>query len=310
MYATMSRIGQAPIPVPTGVDVTIDGQDITVNGPKGTLSRTIAPTITVSQDDGALSVTRPDDERQNRALHGLTRSLDQQHGRRRHRRLPQAARDRRRRLPGRGPGPGRGAAGPRVQPPGQRHGARRHHVRGAGADAGGRRAASTRKWSARSPPTSAASASPSRTRARASATRARRSCARPARPGRSKSWPTSPRIRRQSRLRRHRRVRKKIHGTAARPRLAVYRSNKHLTVQVIDDEAGVHVGRGLVERGRHRAPPGAAPRWQPPPASARWSPSGRKAAGITKVVFDRGGFLYHGRIAAVAAAARDAGLEF
>jgi large subunit ribosomal protein L6 len=61
--------------VPTGVDVTIDGQDITVTGPKGTLSRTIAPTITVSQDDGALSVTRPDDERQNRALHGLTRSL-------------------------------------------------------------------------------------------------------------------------------------------------------------------------------------------------------------------------------------------
>src|SRR6476469_1843135 len=71
----MSRIGQAPIPVPTGVDVTIDGQDITVTGPKGTLSRTIAPTITVSQDDGILSVTRPDDERQNRALHGLTRSL-------------------------------------------------------------------------------------------------------------------------------------------------------------------------------------------------------------------------------------------
>jgi len=61
--------------VPTGVDVTIDGQDITVTGPKGTLSRTIAPTITVSQDDGILSVTRPDDERQNRALHGLTRSL-------------------------------------------------------------------------------------------------------------------------------------------------------------------------------------------------------------------------------------------
>ena len=71
----MSRIGQAPIPVPTGVDVTIDGQDITVTGPKGTLSRTIAPTITASLDDGALSVTRPDDERQNRALHGLTRSL-------------------------------------------------------------------------------------------------------------------------------------------------------------------------------------------------------------------------------------------
>ena len=71
----MSRIGQAPIPVPSGVDVTIDGQTITVKGPKGTLTRTIAPSITVARDDGELNVTRPDDERDNRALHGLTRSL-------------------------------------------------------------------------------------------------------------------------------------------------------------------------------------------------------------------------------------------
>ena len=75
----MSRIGQAPITVPSGVDVTIaatpSGQNITVTGPKGTLTRTIAPTITITNEDGALSVTRPDDERENRALHGLTRSL-------------------------------------------------------------------------------------------------------------------------------------------------------------------------------------------------------------------------------------------
>ena len=79
----MSRIGQAPIAVPPGVDITItstgSGQNITVKGPKGTLSRTIAPTITVTLDkagtDGTLSVTRPDDERDTRALHGLTRSL-------------------------------------------------------------------------------------------------------------------------------------------------------------------------------------------------------------------------------------------
>jgi large subunit ribosomal protein L6 len=71
----VSRIGQAPIPVPAGVDVTIDGQTITVKGPKGTLTRTIAPSITVARDDGELNVTRPDDERDNRALHGLTRSL-------------------------------------------------------------------------------------------------------------------------------------------------------------------------------------------------------------------------------------------
>jgi large subunit ribosomal protein L6 len=71
----MSRIGQAPITVPSGVDVTIDGQNITVKGPKGTLTRTIAPTITITKEEGALSVTRPDDDRENRALHGLTRSL-------------------------------------------------------------------------------------------------------------------------------------------------------------------------------------------------------------------------------------------
>jgi len=76
----MSRIGQAPITVPSGVDVTINGQNITVKGPKGTLSRTIAPTITITLDkdggtDGVLTVSRPDDARDNRALHGLTRSL-------------------------------------------------------------------------------------------------------------------------------------------------------------------------------------------------------------------------------------------
>ena len=71
----MSRIGQAPITVPSGVDVTIDGQSITVKGPKGTLTRTIVPSISVANDDGTLNVTRPDDERDNRALHGLTRSL-------------------------------------------------------------------------------------------------------------------------------------------------------------------------------------------------------------------------------------------
>jgi len=71
----MSRIGQAPIPVPAGVDITVEGQSVTVKGPKGTLSRTIAPSITVTQDDGVLTVARPDDERNNRALHGLTRTL-------------------------------------------------------------------------------------------------------------------------------------------------------------------------------------------------------------------------------------------
>ena len=71
----MSRIGKAPIPVPSGVDVTIAGSSVTVKGPQGSLEREIPGEITVRQEDSTLLVERPNDERQNRALHGLTRSL-------------------------------------------------------------------------------------------------------------------------------------------------------------------------------------------------------------------------------------------
>jgi large subunit ribosomal protein L6 len=72
----MSRIGKLPIAVPAGVDVTIDGQTVSVKGPKGTLSHVVAEPIAVQRaEDGTLQVTRPDDERQSRALHGLTRTL-------------------------------------------------------------------------------------------------------------------------------------------------------------------------------------------------------------------------------------------
>lgn len=71
----MSRIGRSPIPVPSGVSVTIDGQKVSVTGPKGSLSLVVAEPIVVSQEDGELAVTRPNDERASRALHGLTRTL-------------------------------------------------------------------------------------------------------------------------------------------------------------------------------------------------------------------------------------------
>ncbi len=71
----MSRIGKLPVAVPSGVEVTIDGQLIKVKGPKGTLEHTIAEPITVEQADGTLQVKRPDEERTSRALHGLTRTL-------------------------------------------------------------------------------------------------------------------------------------------------------------------------------------------------------------------------------------------
>ena len=115
--------------------------------------------------------------------------------------------------------------------------------------------------------------------------------------------------RRQGRIRRHRRVRKKVHGTATRPRLAVYRSNKHISVQVIDDDAGVTLAAASTVEADQRSLGGGG----------TVAGAGRvgeliaeraKAAGITTVVFDRGGFAYHGRVAAIAEAARGAGLEF
>ncbi len=72
----MSRIGKLPVPVPAGVDVTIDGSDIAVTGPKGTLRHTVAAPLTVTrEEDGTLVIRRPDEERDTRSLHGLTRSL-------------------------------------------------------------------------------------------------------------------------------------------------------------------------------------------------------------------------------------------
>ncbi len=71
----MSRIGRKPIPIPSGVEVTLNGTHVVVKGPKGTLERDLVPEITVTQEGDEIIVTRPSDERQHRALHGLTRSL-------------------------------------------------------------------------------------------------------------------------------------------------------------------------------------------------------------------------------------------
>jgi len=71
----MSRIGRLPIAVPSGVDVTIDGRQVTVKGPKGSLTRTLHPDMRVSQEDGSLVVTRPTEQKTHKQLHGLTRTL-------------------------------------------------------------------------------------------------------------------------------------------------------------------------------------------------------------------------------------------
>jgi large subunit ribosomal protein L18 len=115
--------------------------------------------------------------------------------------------------------------------------------------------------------------------------------------------------RREGRLRRHRRVRKKIHGTATRPRLAVFRSNKHLVMQVIDDEAGRTLAAASTLEAEQRSQ-GSGSTVAAASRVGSLVAERAKAAGVSQVVFDRGGFLYHGRVAAAADAAREAGLEF
>jgi large subunit ribosomal protein L18 len=112
---------------------------------------------------------------------------------------------------------------------------------------------------------------------------------------------------REARLRRHRRVRGKVRGTAERPRLAVFRSNRGIFAQLIDDEAGKTI---------------AAASWLELPASFKGAKSEQssevgkalaqaaKKAGVDAVVFDRGGYLFHGRVKALAEGAREGGLSF
>ena len=113
--------------------------------------------------------------------------------------------------------------------------------------------------------------------------------------------------RRRGRLRRHRRVRKKIVGTAECPRLAVYRSNRHTVVQIIDDAGGrtLAAASTLESDMRQSEATGVSAAG----AVGRLVAERAVAAGITTVVFDRGGYRYHGRVAAVADAAREAGMR-
>jgi len=117
----------------------------------------------------------------------------------------------------------------------------------------------------------------------------------------------SPKQKREARIRRHRRVRKKVRGSAERPRLAVFRSNRHISAQVIDDRTGrTLASASSTEADLHDKGGNAAAASQIGVRLAERA----KAAGVDTVVFDRGGFTYHGRVAALADGARSGGLEF
>lgn len=116
--------------------------------------------------------------------------------------------------------------------------------------------------------------------------------------------------RRVSRLRRHNRVRRNLAGTAVRPRLAVFRSLKHIYAQIIDDATGHTVASASSREPALAADLGGQPKREQAKVVGRVAAERAKAIGIDAVVFDRGGYLYHGRVQALADAARAAGLKF
>ena len=118
----------------------------------------------------------------------------------------------------------------------------------------------------------------------------------------------SPSTRQELRARRHLRVRKKVAGTAERPRLVVFRSLKHIYAQLVNDEQGVTL-LGVSDGSEGVSVDGAGKIGKAKGVGTALAAKA-KAAGITKVVFDRGGYRYHGRVKAVADGARAGGLEF
>ena len=118
---------------------------------------------------------------------------------------------------------------------------------------------------------------------------------------------SSPTSRTAARHKRHERLRLRLSGTAARPRLAVFRSTRHIYAQVIDDSAGTTLAAASSLEEDVRA---SGPKTDKAVDVGRLVAQRAKAAGVERVVFDRAGFRYHGRVRAVAEAAREAGLEF
>jgi large subunit ribosomal protein L18 len=111
----------------------------------------------------------------------------------------------------------------------------------------------------------------------------------------------------EARVKRHRRVRKRVTGTSGRPRLAVFRSNRHIYAQVIDDTTGRTLAAASTAEPELRS--GSTATVDAATAVGQLVGERAKAAGISRVVFDRGGFRYHGRVAALCDGARAAGLE-
>jgi large subunit ribosomal protein L6 len=300
----MSRIGKKPVSMPSGVTATVSGQKVTVKGPKGELSFSCPDQIKVAKTADGVAVELAEDTKAARAMWGMART---QIGNL----VEGVTKGYAETLEIQGVGfraamKGKDTLQLQV---GFSHDVLHKVPAGVEVKVGGAKPsrASTSRRSASSRPRSGRRARPSRTRARACATRASTSCARKAR--RSEAAAMQRKLNQFDR--RKRRVRHELaERSGGRPRLSVHRSSRHIYAQVIDDERGHTVAaasslekdlKGTLKTGADKAAAAAVGKLLAERATK---------AGITNVVFDRGGFKFHGRIKALADGAREGGLSF
>jgi len=300
----MSRVGKQPIPVPEQAEVLIDGNRVTVKGPKGELSRELPGKVDLKLENGFIKVERRDESRESRSLHGLTRTLLANM-------VEGVTKGFEKKLEVVGVGFRAEKKAKALvlklgfshdvifqQPEGielKVEGNNVISVSGVDKELVGQVAAAIRALRKPEPYKG----------------KGIRYVGESIRDWRRRRFMKDRQRKDERRIRRHLRVRKKISGTPERPRLVVFRSLKHIYAQLVDDTRGMTltgassvnaavraqakdeegkvgmariVGRVLAERAREK--------------------------GITKVAFDRGGYLYHGRVRAVAEGAREGGLEF
>ena len=303
----MSRIGRQPIPVASNVQVSIgDDNAITVKGPKGELSREFPRDIRFAAEEGAIVVSRPSDAGPHRALHGLSRSLLNN--------MVVGVTDGftktlevqgvgyRAQLQGQALQLAVGFSHPvTVEPPegitfaveGPRisiNGIDKEQVGQVAADIRKIRPARAVQGEGHPPP--------------------RRAGAPQGRQGREGGRVVAKANSVQARVRRHARVRRKVRGTEARPRLNVFRSSSHIYAQVIDDTRGQTLAAASDVEQELAAQASGQPKTARATLVGKAIAERAKAEGVTDVVFDRGGFKYHGRVKALADGAREGGLGF
>ena len=308
----MSRIGRLPVAVPAGVTVDIkEGNDVTVKGPKGTLQRVLPEEMSIKLEDGQVIVTRPNDLKKMKSLHGLTRTLI-------HNMVVGVSEGYEKVLEVNGVGYRAAKQGKKLvlnlgyshpvemeDPAGLESAVdgNKITVKGIDKEKVGQYAAEIRDK--RRP-------EPYKGKGIKYADEViRRKVGKTGKKEYKESVKMINKVSRaQVRQKKHRRMRNHIAGTAARPRLAVFRSNSHMYAQIIDDT----VGHTLVSASTLQKDVKAELEKTNDVKAAAYLGTviGKKAveAGIKEVVFDRGGFIYQGKIQALADAAREAGLEF